>query len=199
MALPADVQHSDARSYLAFERASAERHEFVDGVIVGMAGTSYAHNVIVANLIAALSASSAVGAKAGGGCRPLANDMRIKVGTTGLYAYPDVLLVCGEPAFEDERADTLLSPTAIIEVLSPSTEAFDRGDKFAHYRRLTSLRDYVLVAQNRPRVEHFQRQGDVWVLREIEGLDGRVVLEAAGCDVTLAAMFAGVAAAGGDA
>lgn len=197
MTIPADVQRTDARSYLAMERASAERHELVDGVIVGMAGTSYAHNVIVANLVAALAASSARGAKPGG-CRPLSSDMRIKVETTGLYAYPDVLLVCGEPAFKDERADTLLNPAVIVEVLSPPTEAFDRGDKFAHYRRLTSLRDYVLVAQNRPRVEHFQRQGDVWVLREIEGLDGRVVLEAAGCEVTLAAMYAGVAAGRGE-
>ena len=202
MAIPADVQHTDARSYLALERASAERHELVDGVVVGMAGASYArsaylHSVIVANLVTALAASSERSAKPGGGCRPLSSDMRIKVETTGLYAYPDVLLVCGEPAFEDERADTLLNPIAIFEVLSPSTEAFDRGEKFAHYRRLPSLRDYVLVAQSRPRVEHYQRQSDVWVLRETEGLDGRVVLEAAGCEVALAGIYAGVAAAGG--
>jgi len=197
VAIPADVQRTDARSYLALERASAERHELVDGVVVDMAGASYAHNVIVANLVTALAASSERSAKPGGGCRPLSSDMRIKVETTGLYAYPDVLLVCGEPAFEDERADTLLNPIAIFEVLSPSTEAFDRGEKFAHYRRLPSLRDYVLVAQSRPRVEHYQRQGDVWVLRETEGLDGRVVLEGAGCEVALAGIYAGVAAAGG--
>src|SRR5437868_4498366 len=101
--------------------------------------------------------------------------MRVKVNPMGMYTYPDVVAVCGEPAFEDEQVDTLLNPTAIIEVLSPSTEAYDRGEKFIHYRRLDSLQEYVLVAQDKPRLEHYARHSDDpnrWVLTEVSGLDG---------------------------
>lgn len=194
MAIPADIPRTDARTYLAQERASAQRHELVDGIIVQMAGASYAHNVLVANLIAALDAALRGGGPADGppGCRPLGSDMRIKVEATGLYAYPDVLVVCDEHAFEDERADTLLNPVAIFEVLSPSTEAFDRGEKFAHYRRLPSLRDYVLVAQDRPRLEHYRRTGDSWLLHEIDGLDGHLAIASAQGEVRMAALYAGV-------
>lgn len=194
MAIPADIPRTDARTYLALERASAQRHEWVDGIIVQMAGASYAHNVLVANLIAALDAAFRGTDPPDGPsrCRPLGSDMRIKVEATGMYAYPDVLVICDAPAFEDERADTLLNPVAIFEVLSPSTEAFDRGEKFAHYRRLPSLKDYVLVAQDRPRLEHYRRTGDSWLLHEIDGLDGHLAIASAQGEVRMAALYAGV-------
>ena len=116
------------------------------------------------------------------------SDMRVKVRPTGMYTYPDVVAVCGEPHFKDEQLDTLTNPTVIIEVLSPSTEAYDRGQKFAHYRKRESLTDYVLIAQDEMRVEHYARygeKGDQWVLTEISDPDGRLHLESVGCTVGL--------------
>jgi len=115
--------------------------------------------------------------------------MRIKVSSTGMYAYPDVIAVCGESHFEDAHTDTLLNPMVIVEVLSESTEAYDRGEKFAHYRRLDTLREYVLVAQDKVRVEHYLRDGEQWVLSEISDPDGAVHLASVDCHVTLAEIY----------
>jgi Uma2 family endonuclease len=115
--------------------------------------------------------------------------MRIKVSATGLYTYPDVTAVCGEPVFEDAMADTLLNPMLIIEVLSQSTEAYDRGKKFAHYRRLSSLADYVLISQDKACVEHFVRQGNQWVLSEIDDVEGEINLNSIGCNLSLGEIY----------
>lgn len=187
MAIPADVTALDAADYLSRDRAASVRHELIDGQMVVMAGASYSHNLIVANLLTSITA-----AVRGGPCRALANDMRIKVVKTGLYAYPDLLLHCQEPAFEDDRADVLLNPVAIFEVLSPSTEAFDRGEKFAHYRRIPSLRDYLLVSQQQPRIEHFQRQGELWVMKEISEPDEVVEIAAARARIEVSAVYEGL-------
>lgn len=117
------------------------------------------------------------------------NDMRLKVNETGLYTYPDVVALCGEPAFEGSGQDTLTNPSLIIEVLSESTERHDRGEKFAHYRRLASLNDYVLVSRHRPLVEHYARHGEEWLLRAIDSLDRTLKLPNLGCELPLAEIY----------
>jgi len=116
--------------------------------------------------------------------------MRVKVSPTGMYTYPDVVALCGEPQLEDTHFDTLLNPTVIIEVLSESTEKYDRGEKFAHYRRLMTLREYVLVAQDKMRVEHYRRsEGDEWVLSEVSDPNGTLHLPAIECHLQVAAIY----------
>jgi Uma2 family endonuclease len=149
-----------------------------------MAGASREHVTIVANLAYLL-----VGQFKGRPCMAYTNDMRLKVTETGLYTYPDVAALCSEPEFEDAEQDTLTNPSLIIEVLSDSTERYDRGNKFAHYRRLTSLHDYVLVSQHRPLVEHFTRHGEEWILRMGEGLEASLPLPAMGCELPLADIY----------
>ena len=166
-ALP--VYRASAEDYLQQERQATEKHEFVDGIIYAMAGASERHVLINGNLFGELRAQFK-----GRPCKAYANDLRVNISASGDYVYPDVVALCGEAQFSDE--DNLLNPTVIIEVLSDSTEAYDRGLKFEHYRRLESLQEYVLVAQDRCYIEHYQRQpGNVWLLREIN--DPVAVLE----------------------
>lgn len=161
--------------YLVRERLAETRSEFVNGQVYAMAGASPAHNTLTMNLGTLLNSQLR-----GTPCQPWSGDMRVQVSETGLYTYPDVLVVCG-PEF-DEHGDTLLNPTVIVEVLSPTTEAYDRGSKFAHYRRLPSLTDYVMVGQNNMRLEHFQRQPDgSWLLRVAEAPDDAVELSSIAC------------------
>ena len=138
--------------YLALEREADHKSEYLAGEIFALAGASEAHNTITLNFAAALHAQLR-----GRPCRVFANDLRVRVQASGLYTYPDVLALCGERRFEDAHRDTLLNPTLIGEVLSPSTEAYDRGKQFGHYRRLESLIDYLLIAQDEVRVEHYTR------------------------------------------
>jgi Uma2 family endonuclease len=170
--------------YLAAERRAATHSEYVNGKAYAMAGASREHVTIVANLAYLL-----VGQFKGRPCMAFTNDMRLKVTETGLYTYPDVAALCSEPEFEDAEQDTLTNPSLIIEVLSDSTERYDRGNKFAHYRRLTSLHDYVLVSQHRPLVEHFTRHGEEWILRMGEGLEASLPLPAMGCELPLADIY----------
>jgi Uma2 family endonuclease len=169
--------------YLAFERAAETRHEFFDGEIFAMAGASFEHNQIAGNLAFALRSQLRDRP-----CDVLSSDMRVKVEATGLFTDPDVVMVCGEPRFGDDALDTLLNPVLLVEVLSPSAEAYDRGRKFAHYRAIPSLTDYVLVAQDRRAVEHFARSDDgAWVLRAADENNGGSTLriESLGCDIAL--------------
>ena len=115
--------------------------------------------------------------------------MRVKVSVTGFYTYPDVIVVCGEPQFEDAEVDTLLNPTLIIEILSKSTEDYDRGTKFLHYRALPSLREYILIAQNQIHVEHYLRQNDAWLLTETDRRDDVVELPSVGARLPLAEVY----------
>src|SRR5947209_59661 len=150
------------QEYLAREREAKYKSEYLYGDIVAMAGASEQHNLITTNIVRELSLQFK-----GRPCRAYASDMRVKVSDSGLYTYPDVAAVCGEARFEDVKRDTLLNPTVIVEVLSESTEAYDRGDKFALYRGLETLTDYLLVAQDTVRVEHFVRQPEGrWLLSE---------------------------------
>ena len=141
--------------YLAAERASEAKHEYLAGEVFAMVGASWEHNLIVTNLVRELS-----GQLKDRPCRVYASDMRVGVEVADLYAYPDIMISCSDDHFADTHFDTLLNPTVVIEVLSPSTEAYDRGEKFAHYRRLESLTNYLLVSQNRRRIEHFHREAD---------------------------------------
>jgi Uma2 family endonuclease len=170
--------------YLALERQAQHRSEYINGCIFAMAGASRQHNLIAGNVFGELRAQLR-----GRPCEVYINDMRVKISITGLYTYPDVVALCGDPVFEDAHVDTLLNPGVIIEVLSDSTEAYDRGEKFAHYRRLKSLRHYVLIAQDKVRVEHYVRQGEQWVLSEASALDSTVPLASIGCEVVLREIY----------
>lgn len=172
------------QEYLAMERAADYKSEYVSGEIFAMAGTSYRHTIIVANLLRELG-----GQLRGGPCRAVANDLRVSVQATGAYTYPDVVIVCGQPKFGDEYLDTLLNPTVLMEVLSDSTEAFDRGGKFAHYRRLESLQEYVLITQSLMRVEHFVRDGERWVLSELNTLEETLELASISASVRLSDIY----------
>lgn len=183
---------ASAADYLAFERGAAERHQFVDGEIFAMAGESLVHSTITANLIMSLG-----GQLRGKPCRVLSPNMKLRSGpaesrsTKGLFSYADVTVVCGEPRFHDEHRDVLLNPKLIIEVLSPSTELFDRGEKFLRYRTwLDSFTDYLLVSSVAPRVEQFVRDApNRWVYTTIEGLDNGVELSSIGCRLDLAEIY----------
>ncbi len=148
--------------YLAMERSSPEKHEYCDGEVFAMAGASKEHNLIVTNVVGELR--SALRRLP---CDVYPSDMRIKIPATGLYTYADASVTCDHPRFDDDKVDTLLNPQAIFEVLSDSTEDYDRGTKFKNYRSIPSLRDYVLVSQGEVLVEHFVRHADgSWLLRE---------------------------------
>lgn len=173
------------QEYLARERASpGSKSEYVNGHIYAMGGASLAHNRIVYNLAGELRNQIR-----GGSCSAVVNDMRVKVPQTEMYTYPDAIVICGEAQLEDKHFDTLLNPAIIIEVLSPSTERYDRGDKWAHFRLIESLQMYVLVAQDQMRVETFTRRGDEWVYAEASGEDGVLNLEAAACSIRLDAIY----------
>ncbi len=173
--------------YLALERKAPTKSEYINGQIYAMSGASEAHNLITLNVAAEIRSQLR-----GRRCRVYASDMRVKVSETGMYTYPDVAAVCGEPHFEDSHVDTLVNPTIVVEVLSPSTEAYDRGEKFAHYRRLDSLMEYVLVAQDTARVEHFVRQDDGWLFSEMSDLDGTLRLTSIDCVVALRDIYENV-------
>jgi Uma2 family endonuclease len=172
--------------YLARERMAQEKHEFFDGHIYAMSGASRSHVRITANLIAALH-----GQLRSRGCDLFTGDMRVSVSQTGLYTYPDATVVCGQAQFADDAFDVLLNPTVVVEVLSPSTESYDRGRKFEHYMRLASLREYVLITQDRMRVERFTRAADGrgWVLSAAEGVEASLELPSIGCVLRLADLY----------
>ena len=172
--------------YLAFERAQSDaKHEYLDGEISMMAGASLEHNRIVGNTFVSLHAQLRQSI-----CSIFASDMRVKVPATGLYTYPDISALCGEPQLEDDEADILLNPSLIIEVLSPSTEAYDRGARFDHYRSIESLQTYVLIAQDRAQIELFQRQDTGhWLLSVVKGLAASVSLVTIGCELALADVY----------
>jgi len=171
--------------YLALEREAEYRSEYFAGEVFAMSGASERHNLIVSNIVAALHTQFRKRP-----CKVYASDMRVKVSATGLYTYPDVVALCEEAQFDDDQKDTLLNPTVIIEVLSPSTEAYDRGEKFAHYRKLTSLAEYVLISQDKPHVEHYVRQPDnQWLLSEASRLQDTVRLPSISSTLVLAEIY----------
>lgn len=171
--------------YLELERQAEYKSEYVNGEIFAMSGASEEHNLIVMNVAAALHTQFL-----GRPCKVYASDMRVKVSPTGLYTYPDVVAVCEDAQLEDAHLDTLLNPTLLIEVLSSSTEAYDRGEKAEHYRRLPSLAEYLLISQDKPHLEHYRRQADErWLLSEASQLHAVISLPAIDCTLRLAAVY----------
>lgn len=172
--------------YLKLERASQEKHEYFAGEIFAMTGASQDHNLIVFNTSGLLHAQLRKSP-----CRAYTSDMRVKTPPPVLCAYPDITVVCNQPVFDDaEHVDTLLNPTLIIEVLSPSTEIYDRGTKSIRYRAIDSLREYVLIAQDSFRVERLLRQPDnQWLLLDLVGPDAVIELPSIGCTLALAEVY----------
>lgn len=185
MSSAAEKRFSPA-DYLALERAADSKHEFFDGEIFAMSGGSLFHSQLAGNIIGLLHESLRDSK-----CRVLSSDMRIKL-PTGLYTYPDASVLCENPKFEDGRKDVLLNPMVIIEVLSPSTESYDRGKKFEHYRSCLSLRDYVLISQDRVFVEHFSRQAnsEQWLLTTWNSLAATITFESLGVSLPLRGIYA---------
>ncbi|MGI8467496.1 MAG: Uma2 family endonuclease [Pyrinomonadaceae bacterium] len=181
--------------YLEIDRASPERYEYFDGEISLMAGESIRHGDISVNLIGELRDELK-----GKDCRVLAKDTKTKSGgfalklgqsKKGMFSYPDLVVICDEPQFQDEHRDVILNPKVIVEVLSESTELFDRTDKFLRYRMFDeTLTDYILVSQDKPQVEHFTRQDDNdWKLRVYIGLDENPIIESIECRVKISEIY----------
>ncbi len=172
--------------YLEFERASEIRHEYFDGEIFAMTGSSVNHNRIGSNINRFLGNQLSDRP-----CDVFANDMRVKVQRINKYTYPDIVVVCGDIELEDQKFDTLLNPIVIIEVLSHSTELYDRGKKFAHYRLIPSLREYVLVSQYDCQVEKFARGDDgIWRLFDpCTATEEIVRLESIDCELLLSDIY----------
>ncbi|MBV8310380.1 MAG: Uma2 family endonuclease [Planctomycetaceae bacterium] len=187
MSLAATKKRFTPQEYLALERKSEMRNEYYNGEIFAMAGASREHNLIAGNVNAEIRDQILDRP-----CESYPSDMRVYIEATGLYTYPDVTVVCGEPRFQDREVDTLLNPMVIVEVLSPTTEAYDRGDKFRHYRRIGSLREFVLISQDQMMVERYTRQGNDWVLSDITDPDQVLKLESIGCQIPLGRIYAKV-------
>jgi Uma2 family endonuclease len=170
--------------YLDIERQAEFRSEYYRGEMFAMSGASYAHVGIVANAMRELGQQLRQGP-----CRPLSNDMRVRV-TPALYAYPDIVVVCGEPQFADDTFEILLNPSVIVEVLSKSTEAYDRGLKFGQYRSLPSLSEYLMISSQQVSAELFTRQPDGrWLLTAVTRLEDSIDLPSVGCRLLLADLY----------
>ncbi len=175
--------------YLALERKAEFKNEYIDGEIVAMTGASREHNLVVVNITREISQQLK-----GRSCEAYSNDMRVRIPSSRLYTYPDMVVVCDEPQFEDQEFDTLLNPTVIIEVLSESTELYDRGKKFSFYRTIESLAEYLLVAQDECRIEQFVRQADGgWLLSEHRSPEDTVKLASIQCSLELREVYDKVA------
>jgi len=178
--------HFTAEQYLALEEVSDTRHEFYDGKIYDMAGGSPDHNLLSANIIIALG-----NALAPTPCRVFGSDMRILVQDEGLYTYPDVSVVCGKLEFDPKSKTTITNPLLLVEVLSPSTRAYDRGAKFKFYKKIRSLEEVVLVEAERPHVEVLRRAArGQWTIDTYDGLDAVLLLKSVHCEIPLRQVYA---------
>src|SRR5271165_1282871 len=171
--------------YLALDRAGEVRSEFLDGEMWAMSGGSRWHARLQGNVYAVIH-----NALDGGDCQAFTSDFRVGVKSGGMYAYPDVTVVCGELLLADSHQDVLLNPVVIVEVLSPSTEKYDRGVKFQYYRTIESLRDYILVAQDRVRVEQFTRgETSTWTFRDYQSVEDELKIESIGVRASLGRIY----------
>ena len=187
MSSAAVQSHLTPEEYLALERKATIKSEYLDGQMYAMSGASREHNIVCGNIFVALHLQLQERT-----CEIYSSEMRVKVSAAGLYTYPDILVVCDEPRFEDASVDTLLNPTALFEVLTPSTEAYDRGAKFGYYRQLDSMQEYTLVSQDVMRVEHYLRQKEQWILTEFSSPDDIVQLTSINCELPLREVYAKV-------
>lgn len=197
MAFPIPEKLYTPEEYLGLERKSDVKHEWLDGriyihPIYMMVGGSPKHSTLIVNLTIAIGVQLR-----GKKCQAFSNDLKVrsgkiqrKKGLVGLFSYPDLTIVCGEPEFHDNQKDVLTNPKVIIEVLSPSTEDFDRGTKFVRYQINESLTDYIVIAQNEPRIEHHQRQkNNQWIQTVYTGLRETAVISSIGCRLKLSEVY----------
>ncbi|MEP6903394.1 MAG: Uma2 family endonuclease [Actinomycetota bacterium] len=175
-------KYISAEEYLELEHVAFEKHEYFDGEIFDMAGTSEEHANISSNINASLHLQLKKRP-----CKSYQSDLRVHIPATGLYTYPDILVICGKPQLlEDVYLDTLLNPIVIVEVLSPSTADYDKGAKFDHYRTIESLKEFVLVWQDKKRVARYTKQDDgSWVLRDFIGEEAEITLGSIDCNLTM--------------
>lgn len=174
--------------YLAIERKAEYKSEYFAGEMFALAGANRRHNRIVTNVVVGIDTQLKERP-----CNVYSSDMRVKVVKTGLYTYPDVVVTCGEELFEDDHKDTLLNPIVIIEVLSESTEAYDRGKKFKHYQQIESLLEYLLVAQDSYGVEKYVRQtGKQWLYSEFHDPEEIIKVQSIGCELVLKDLYSKV-------
>lgn len=172
--------------YLERERAAVgEKYEYIDGWLIAMTGASLPHNLIVSNINALLHNTLRSTE-----CRVTTNDLRVALPSVDKYAYPDIVVHCGEPELDEEQLDMLYNPTLLMETLSPTTEGYDRGEKFSRYRQVDTLQEYLLVAQDAPHVEHYVRQDDAgWHFTETDGLDATITLPSVESELPLAEIY----------
>lgn len=188
MGLAQPVPRLTETEYLARERTAESKSEFHDGEVFAMSGGSLAHSLIATNLAAEFRR-----ALRDRPCVPYNSDLRVKVEATGLLTYPDLSVICGPARFVDDEGDTVANPTVLAEVLSDSTESYDRGAKFRNYVQISTLREYLLVSQREPRIEQFARQEDGrWLWREAVGLEATVEMPSLQIRIALAEVFAKV-------
>lgn len=191
-AMPNEDYSMTEAEYLAFERASEVKHEYIGGEVFAMigasramAGASEAHNLLCTSISFVLYSQLRKRP-----CKIYPSDMRVKVLATGDHHYPDISIVCEKPSFADNIFDTLLNPIVLIEVLSPSTEAYDRGKKFQSYRQIPSLREYLLISQDSPHIERYLlNDNGKWELSEAIGLESSLELSSIDCVLTLADVY----------
>jgi Uma2 family endonuclease len=171
--------------YLAAERLSEDRSEYLDGGVYPMTGASVNHSQIVLNVATEISTQLRTRP-----CRVLVIDLKVRLPDSRKFFYPDVTVICDELQYHDDRRDIILNPNLVIEVLSPSTEAFDRGAKFRAYQMIESLKEYVLVSQDKPVVEQFVRQSDgKWTYTAVTGLESSLLLPSVECNLNLSAVY----------
>ena len=170
--------------YLTWERKQPFKNEYHNGQIIAMSGASRGHNRITVDITIQLGNQLM-----DSDCEVFANEMRVRTSPEVSYFYPDVIVVCGEPRFEDDTFDTLLNPILVVEVLSPSTAAFDRGEKFEHHKQLASLQEYLLISQDSVRVEHYCRRETQWNRNNFQHLEDVLPLVSIGCEVPLRTIY----------
>jgi Uma2 family endonuclease len=190
MGIPVEKRRHTISEYLRLERESVEKHEYRDGEILAMAGGSPNHSLITANFIRELG-----NVLKGKPCRVYDSNLRVLIPRTPLYTYPDASVLCSEPKLDpqDEKKGTITDPRLLAEVLSASTEAYDRGEKFTRYRQIDSLQEYVLISQHTPRVEMFFRRSDgTWLFTAVAGLESIARLTSLEIAIPLREIYAGV-------
>ena len=190
MGLPAEKHRHTIDEYLTLELSATDKHEFHDGEILAMSGGSYEASLIACNFIGELST-----ALKGKPCHVLESNLRVRIAEDNRYVYPDSMIICGAPEFDplDNKRHTILNPRVIVEVLSPSTEAYDRGDKFDSYRAIPSLEEYLMISQDRANVESWLRQpsGD-WSVLSITDIGAVAKVRCLGIEIALADIYSGV-------
>ena len=172
------------KEYITAERKATLKSEYLSGEIVAMSGASIEHNLITVNTV-----NSLYNQLADRGCRVFSSDMRIGINAGDSYFYPDVSVVCEKPCFEDNEFDILINPIVVVEVLSPSTERYDRGVKFTRYQQLKSLQEYILISQDQVRVEHYARQGNLWQSNELTSLEDALPLVSVNAELPLKLIY----------